>query len=102
MGFIRDEGGPILHAPLSPVYQDSLIAINSFTIGKCDELDSVAIGTNVEAFLDWIDEICKTTVQKGCFDGGFSGIKLFQRRFRGRKESFEGRGKEEVILKGED
>jgi len=57
--FLGDEGSPIVHAPFSAEYEDSLIAIASYTEGDCDESGSVAVAMNVRKFKGWIKRTCK-------------------------------------------
>eukprot|EP00210_Caulerpa_lentillifera_P000399 g389.t1 len=56
-----DEGSPIVHAPFSPEYEDSLIAIASYTEGDCDESGSVAVAMNVRKFRRWIIRTLNST-----------------------------------------
>lgn len=56
---LGDEGSPIVHAPFSREYEDSLIAIASYTEGDCDESGSVAVAMNVRKFKGWIKRTCK-------------------------------------------
>ena len=50
-----------MHAPFTPVYEDSLIAIASYTVGRCDDTNSISIATNVRRFTKWIKSIRKST-----------------------------------------
>ena len=57
--YVGDEGTPIVHAPLSRVYKDSLIAIASYTVGQCDDRNSIAVATNAAKFEGWITQTSK-------------------------------------------
>ena len=48
-----------MHAPFTPVYEDSLIAIASYTVGRCDDTNSISIATNVRKFTKWMKLIRK-------------------------------------------
>lgn len=47
-----------MHAPFSPVFEDSLIAVASYRVGECDDPNSVAVATNIRRFKGWINKIC--------------------------------------------